>query len=659
MATNVKFLTGSNTDNLPAYSQNTIGQIYFIVDTTNKDSSLWNGKLIYDSPQGRLIMSTRALTAEYAEGFMDKKMIETFFSDLKWDETYPTMINMETPSGSKKGLNLGYRLLSLEEGGVVTGVTKFTQVIDGIIEEAKKVSNSLTIGDKTYNGTAAVTITGEDIKKWIEMGDYFKFVGYSDTALTPYCETNPIVIAGASYTPNLNDVVSYNNREYFWDGDRWHLLGIELNSITFTPSGTINDHNITPKGSVTINPFTPSGTISAPEFTGNAVTLTENYTPSGTIVANTGNANYTPNGSLSMNALTPSGSVASAFEGTQATLSHTVKGGSATVSGTFIPTGTIASTTDIPTSVTSNYTPEGTVSAPTFTGQSSTVSVSGTPKGTNAASAVTISPTTTSVYSMSSTCSVTKGTAASFTQGSDTFTAGTLPTYTQGSFNKGTLPNLTMDITDGLLTFGWSAGTLPSHGSDTFNKGTVSTFTQGTDTFTTNTPTAVTLPSRTQVSGLWNGYNTGVNNTYAAAQVFTGESFTSTGTTVAKGTISAPTFTGKAAYISFTGTEGDISASGSVSGITVNAHTYTPQGNVNSTFTGSSVTPSGSFVGTGVNLTFSGATKKFNYNFTPSGTLSAPIFTGNQTQPTASFKGTASTYKHTFTGTQQTINLNN
>ena len=56
MATNVKFLTGSNTDNLPAYSQNTIGQIYFIVDTTNKDSSLWNGKLIYDSPQGRLIM---------------------------------------------------------------------------------------------------------------------------------------------------------------------------------------------------------------------------------------------------------------------------------------------------------------------------------------------------------------------------------------------------------------------------------------------------------------------------------------------------------------------------------------------------------------------------------------------------------------------------
>lgn len=125
------------------------------------------------------------------------------------------MINMETPSGSKKGLNLGYRLLSLEEGGVVTGVTKFTQVIDGVIKEAKKVSNSLTIGDKTYNGTAAVTVTGEDIKKWIEMGDYFKFVGYSDTALTPYCETNPIVIAGASYTAKLNDVVSYNNREYF------------------------------------------------------------------------------------------------------------------------------------------------------------------------------------------------------------------------------------------------------------------------------------------------------------------------------------------------------------------------------------------------------------------------------------------------------------
>lgn len=89
-----------------------------------------------------------------------------------------------------------------------------------------------------------------------------------------------------------------------------------------------------------------------------------------------------------------------------------------------------------------------------------------TPAGTNAASAVTISPKTTSVYSMSSDGSVTAGTAAS----------------------------LTMSVDNEVLSFSW----------------------------TTNTPTAVTLPGRTQVTGLWNGYNTGVSNTYAAAQTFTG-----------------------------------------------------------------------------------------------------------------------------------------
>lgn len=61
---NVKFLTGTDFSKLPTYSSSTIGNIYFCVDTTNKDVSKWNGKIIYDSDHGRIVMSTQAVSAE-------------------------------------------------------------------------------------------------------------------------------------------------------------------------------------------------------------------------------------------------------------------------------------------------------------------------------------------------------------------------------------------------------------------------------------------------------------------------------------------------------------------------------------------------------------------------------------------------------------------
>lgn len=146
-----------------------------------------------------------------------------------------------------------------------------------------------------------------------------------------------------------------------------------------------------------------------------------------------------------------------------------------------------------------------------------TVSATGsfTPAGSNAASAVTISPTTDTIYSMTSAGSVTGGTAASFTQGTDSFTA---PSYT---------------VTSETLTIGDAS------------------FTQGSDTFTANTPTAVTLPSRSSAKTVWTGYNSGVSNTYAAAQTFTGTADT-------------------------------VSVSGSTNGVTVSAHSVTDNGHTHS-----------------------------------------------------------------------------
>lgn len=141
-----------------------------------------------------------------------------------------------------------------------------------------------------------------------------------------------------------------------------------------------------------------------------------------------------------------------------------------------------------------SYTPAGTVSKPTFSGTSFSSTGTFTPAGTNAKSAVTIKATTTNVYSMTSAGSVTAGSAAS----------------------------LTMKVENEILSFTWTA----------------------------NTPTSVTLPGRSSAIAAWTGYTTGVNNTYAAAQTFTGTQGNISVSGTPTGTVSQPTFSGTAATLS-------------------------------------------------------------------------------------------------------------
>lgn len=168
-------------------------------------------------------------------------------------------------------------------------------------------------------------------------------------------------------------------------------------------------------------------------------------------------------------------------------------------SGTYTPQGTVSvSSSGTKATINSTFTPKGTVSG------------SVTPKGKNASSSVSITPSTTSVYSMATAGSV---------------TVGTNPTCT--------LPVFSTSVSGETLTLGWSAGT-----------------------FSAGSATQVTLPTRSQVTNLWNGYTAAS----AAAQTFTGES--------------------SAVSASFTGTEGTATAE------------YTPV-----------VTSSGSFTGTQATIT--------------------------------------------------------
>ena len=220
---------------------------------------------------------------------------------------------------------------------------------------------------------------------------------------------------------------------------------------------------------------------------------------------------------------TPAGSVSQpTFSGNQLTLS-----------GNFTPSGNVTISKGTGTA---NYTPEGSVSQPNFTGSSTTFTGNFTPAGS-----VTITKAA-------------SGTANYTPQG--TVTAPTITvTPATGTVNSitsvGTLPTLTTTVTGKNLTLGFSQGTLPTKGND-----------------------------QTVVTGIQSA------------------------------TATQPTFTGTGAKLegSFSGTQGSVSVSG------------TPNGSVSQpTFTGTGVKLQGSFSGTQGSVSVSG---------TPSGTVTKPTFTG-------------------------------
>ena len=60
-------------------------------------------------------------------------------------------------------------------------------------------------------------------------------VGETTTQLTDNATTNPITVNGQSYTAQPNDAVIYGNKEFLFDGTKWHefgdLSGLSSNNI--------------------------------------------------------------------------------------------------------------------------------------------------------------------------------------------------------------------------------------------------------------------------------------------------------------------------------------------------------------------------------------------------------------------------------------------
>lgn len=217
-------------------------------------------------------------------------------------------------------------------------------------------------------------------------------------------------------------------------------------------------------------------------------------------------------------------------------------------------TGSSSSVTITATDNTSgNYTPAGTVSKPTFTGASMTSSGSYTPAGTVSVSTKSTENKTAAVSPASS------GTATYTPAGSvstPTITVTPNTTTVNSITAVGTLPSWTATVASENLTLGWDAGTLPTKGGNTTVATGIKSATSSQPTFTGTGVRLVTgniaVPSAYTASFTGTEGSVSVSGTTTGSvsqPTFSGTKVQLSGTTTAAGSVSQPTFSGTQATI--------------------------------------------------------------------------------------------------------------
>lgn len=66
-------------------------------------------------------------------------------------------------------------------------------------------------------------------------------VGETTTALEDNATTNPITVDGQSYTAQPNDAVIYQNKEFLFDGTKWHEFG-DLSGLSSKDIGSMTNY---------------------------------------------------------------------------------------------------------------------------------------------------------------------------------------------------------------------------------------------------------------------------------------------------------------------------------------------------------------------------------------------------------------------------------
>lgn len=207
------------------------------------------------------------------------------------------------------------------------------------------------------------------------------YLGVTSTSINDGSSTNPITIGGADVTAKNGDVVIFGKLELvFSDSDaKWHEYGStgSLKSLAFADSAT--------------GTYTPSGNVSQPVFTGKEQTIKVNTTPTGTVSAPTITTSLN---TATVNSITDVGSLPSctlpkmtaSVENETLSLGWTDgawNAGKLPTKGNnvVVATGIKSIVASEPTFTgtesegSATFTPSGTVSKPSFTGSSASVTV--------------------------------------------------------------------------------------------------------------------------------------------------------------------------------------------------------------------------------------------------------------------------------------------
>lgn len=334
--------------------------------------------------------------------------------------------------------------------------------------------------------------------------------------------------------------------------------------------------------------YTPQGSVSA-TFEGE---------PSGVDITVTtdSNGNYQPSGSISGTSFT---------------------GASMTSTGVFTPSGNVTFTNENQTATvskassgTATYTPEGTISGTTFTGSTMTSTGKFTPSGnvtfTNSNKTATVAPAASG--------------EATYTPAGN-ITAGAITVKTAGS--TGTIHNPTKVTVAKTLETAAPSATAPA-----------------------NAITYYAVANET-LSLYQIGYTTGDSITTSDVTVKTGDAayesanptFSGTGVRLVTGNISVPS------SASFSGTEDDVSVSGTTTGSVSNG-----------TFTGTGARLVTGNISVPSSATFSGTEGSVSVSGTTTGSVSNGTFTGTKVQIEGSAVASGA-ISASFTGTQATIQV--
>lgn len=193
--------------------------------------------------------------------------------------------------------------VTVDTYGHTTGLTEQTLSITiPATPTSLKNPEVLTVGAKTYDGSAAVTIEASDLGLSAAM----KFIGTTTTEIADGSTDNPITINNVSTTATNGNVVIYGAKEFIWNGSAWEEFGNEgnykvkqkANSQTATATQTIKSVSQNENGDVTVetqdiifpvtsvNGKTGPVTIDVPTVNDATLTIQKNGTNIATFTAN-------------------------------------------------------------------------------------------------------------------------------------------------------------------------------------------------------------------------------------------------------------------------------------------------------------------------------------------------------------------------------------